>query len=270
VSVISGEYHEVEVPNVDPKKTQWMELPAMDKESYAYYSHSFSMNNKIYRNYSFAWSQKDLVSAWLAYPLNKTYTDKVVDRTDQWAYDPILGKDLSSAPFSYYAGDYARGHQVPSADRLCCRAANEQTFYGTNIVPQLNEHNEGIWSDLENRIRSVANASDTTYVVTGCVLEGSTIKEQDSDKKDITVPVAFFKAVLRYKSGDANAWTAAGFYTEHKKYSSNDLKAVSMSIDALEEKTGMDFFVNLVGKIGADAAAAVEAQNPAQNAVWGL
>jgi hypothetical protein len=43
-----------------------------------------------------------------------------------------------------------------------------------------------------------------------------------------------------------------------------------MSIDALEEKTGMDFFVNLVGKIGADAAAAVEAQNPAQNAVWGL
>ena len=270
VSIISGEHQETVIPDVDPKKTQWMELPAMDNEAYGYYSHSFSMNDKVYRNYSFAWSQNDLVSVWLAYPLNKTYTDKVVERTDAWAYDPILGKDRSSAPFSYYAGDYARGHQVPSADRLCNRQANEQTFYGTNIAPQLNEHNEGIWGNLENKVRSVANASDTTYVVTGCIVEGSTVKELDSDKKEITVPVAFFKAVLRYKSSDADPWTAAGFYTEHKNYTDKDLKAVSMSIDELETKTGHDFFVNLTGKIGADKAAAVEAQDPSAYAVWGL
>ena len=270
ISIISGEHQEVVVPNVDPKKTQWMELPAMDNAAYEYYSHSFAMNNEVYRNYSFAWSQKDLVSVWMAYPLNKKYTDKVVDRTDAWAYDPILGKDRSSAPFSYYAGDYARGHQVPSADRLCCRDANEQTFYGTNIVPQLNEHNEGIWSNLENKVRSVANASDTTYVVTGCIVEGSTIKELDSDKKEVTVPVAFFKAVLRYKASDADVWTAAGFYTDHKNYANKDLKAVSMTIDELEEKTGLDFFVNLAGKIGTDKAAAVEAQSPASYSVWGL
>ena len=270
ISIISGEHQEVVVPNVDPKKTQWMELPAMDNAAYEYYSHSFAMNNEVYRNYSFAWSQKDLVSVWMAYPLNKKYTDKVVDRTDAWAYDPILGKDRSSAPFSYYAGDYARGHQVPSADRLCCRDANEQTFYGTNIVPQLNEHNEGIWSNLENKVRSVANASDTTYVVTGCIVEGSTIKELDSDKKEVTVPVAFFKAVLRYKASDADVWTAAGFYTDHKNYANKDLKAVSMTIDELEEKTGLDFFVNLAGKIGTDKAAAIEAQSPASYSVWGL
>ena len=272
VSIMLGEHQEVVVPNVDPKTTQWMELPAMDNEAYGYYSHSFAMNDEIYRNYSFAWSQKDLVSVWLAYPLNKTYTNKTVERTDQWAYDPILGKDRSSAPFSYYAGDYARGHQVPSADRLCCRTANEQTFYGTNIAPQLDEHNEGIWSNLENKIRSIANASDTTYVVTGCIVEGSEKKELDSDKKEITIPVAFFKAVLRYKAGDANVWTAAGFYTDHKNYSPNnsDLKAVSMTIDELEEKTGLDFFVNLTDKIGADKAADVEAQDPSAFSVWGL
>lgn len=272
VSVMSGEYEEVVVPNVDPKTVQWMELPAMDNEAYGYYSHSFPMNGEVYRNYSFAWSQKDLVSVWMAYPLSKTYTAKVVDRTDAWAYDPILGKDLSVAPFSGYAGDYARGHQVPSADRLCCRTANEQTFYGTNIAPQLNQHNEGIWQNLEERIRSVANASDTTYVVTGCIVEGSEEKELDSDKKEITIPVAFFKAVLRYKAGDANVWTAAGFYTDHKDYSpkNSDLKAVSMTIDELEEKTGLDFFVNLTDKIGADKAADVEAQDPSAFSVWGL
>lgn len=270
VAILSGSYTDTEIPTVDPRKTDWMELPAMDNDAYGYYSHSFSMKNNVYRNYSFAWSQKDLVSVWMAYPLCKTYTDKVVDRTDAWNYDPILGPELSCAPFSGYAGDYARGHQVPSADRLCCREANEQTFYGTNIIPQLNEHNEGIWQNLENRIREIANASDTTYVVTGCVVEGSKEITTDSDGKNITVPVAYYKAVLRYKKGDADVWTGAAFYTEHKNYTSHDLKPVSMSIDELEEITGHDFFVNLPGKIGDDAAAAVESQKPTDYKVWNL
>lgn len=270
VAILSGSYTDTEIPTVDPRKTDWMELPAMDNDAYGYYSHSFSMKNNVYRNYSFAWSQKDLVSVWMAYPLCKTYTDKVVDRTDAWNYDPILGPELSCAPFSGYAGDYARGHQVPSADRLCCREANEQTFYGTNIIPQLNEHNEGIWQNLENRIREVANASDTTYVVTGCVVEGSKEITTDSDGKNITVPVAYYKAVLRYKKGDSDVWTGAAFYTEHKNYTSHDLKPVSMSIDELEEITGHDFFVNLPGKIGDDAAAAVESQKPTDYKVWNL
>ena len=273
VAILSGQHEDTVIPNVDPKKTDWMELPAMDNDAYGYYSHSFSMKDKVYRNYSFAWSQKDLVSVWMAYPLCKTYTEKGVNRTDAWNYDPILGPELSCAPFSGYAGeDYDRGHQVPSADRLCCKDANEQTFYGTNIIPQMKAHNEGIWQNLENRIREIANASDTTYVVTGCVVDGSKEITTDSDGKTMTVPVAFFKAVLRYKKGDANVWTAAGFYTDHKNYggSNANLKAVSMSIDELEEKTGHDFFVNLAGKIGSDEAAAVEAQKPGEYKVWGL
>ena len=272
VSIMLGEHQEVVVPNVDPKTTQWMELPAMDDEAYGYYSHSFAMNDEIYRNYSFAWSQKDLVSVWVAYPLSKVYTDGNVGRTDKWAYDPILGKDKSSNPGSGYAGNYDRGHQVPSADRQSNRTANEQTFYGTNIAPQLNGHNTTIWSNLEGRIRSVASKADTTYVVTGCVVDGATEFSTDTDGKTITIPVAFFKAVLCYKAGDANVWTAAGFYTDHKNYSPNnsDLKAVSMTIDELEEKTGLDFFVNLTDKIGADKAADVEAQDPSAFSVWGL
>lgn len=272
VAVLSGTHEDVTVPEIDPTKTQWMELPATDNDAYGYYSHSFSMKDKVYRNYSFAWSQKDLVSVWMAYPLSKDYLEKVVDRTDAWAYDPILGKELSSAPFSYYADDYARGHQVPSADRLCCREANEQTFYGTNIAPQLNEHNEGIWSNLEDKVRSVAKNSDTTYVVTGCLVDDATEFSTDSDKKQITIPTAFFKAVLVYKKGADQEWTSAGFFTEHRNYSPNnsDLKAVSMTIDELEEMTGLDFFVNLAGKIGEDAADAVEKQDPAESSVWGF
>ena len=107
-------------------------------------------------------------------------------------------------------------------------------------------------------------------MVTGCTVAGATEFSEDSDKKQITIPTTFFKAVLVYKKGADQEWTSAGFFTEHKKYSSNDLKPISMTIDELEEKTGLDLFVNLTDKIGSDKAAEVEAQVPAESSVWGL
>ena len=256
------------VPETDLSRTGWLELPAMDNPELGYYSHSFKMNGKTYRNYSFGWSQEDRVALWVAYPLCKLYTNGSAGRTDEWALDPLLGDD-SAAPFGGYAGSYARGHQIPSADRQCCYEANAQTFYGTNMTPQLNAHNEGIWADLEGRVRGWAKTSDTTYVVTGVIVSPSSKKEKDSYGKSVTVPDAYFKAVLKYsKSSTLGTWNAAAFYLEHKAYSGNLGKEHSMSVDELEEITGIDFFVNLPAKLGEEQAAKLEAADPAQSSVW--
>lgn len=252
----------------DLEKTKWLELPAMNNSALGYYSHSFKMNGNTYRNYSFGWSQKDRVALWVAYPLCKLYTNGSAGRTNAWALDPLLG-DNSAAPFGGYCGDYARGHQLPSADRQCCYDANAQTFYGTNMTPQLNAHNEGIWSSLENKVRNIANSSDTTYVVTGVVVSASGKKEKDSYGNSVTVPDAYFKVLLRYsKSSTLGQWNAAAFYLEHRSYSGNISKEHSMSVDELEKKTGFDFFVNLPAKVGADQAAKIEATDPANVALW--
>ena len=254
--------------NMDLTKVDWLELPALDSKELGYYSHSFKMNGNTYRNYSFGWSQKDRVALWVAYPLCKLYTNGNAGRTNAWALDPLLGND-SAAPFGGYAGNYARGHQLPSADRQCCYEANAQTFYGTNMTPQLNEHNEKIWSDLESKVRGYANTSDTTYVVTGVIVSSSSKKEKDSYGNSVTIPDAYFKAVLKYsRSSTLGTWNAAAFYLEHKAYSGNISKEHSMSVDDLEALTGFDFFVNLPAKIGADQAAKIEAADPAKSSVW--
>ena len=254
--------------NVDLTKTGWLELPAMDDPALGYYTHSFEMGGKTYRNYSFGWSQKDRVALWVAYPLCKFYTNGSAGRTNAWALDPLLGED-SAAPFGGYAGSYARGHQVPSADRQCCYDANAQTFYGTNMTPQLNAHNEGIWADLEGKVRGWANTSDTTYVVTGVTVSASSKKERDSYGNSVTIPDAYFKAVLKYNKASTFApWTAAAFYLEHRAYSGSITKSHSMSIDELEEITGIDFFVNLPAKVGEEQAAKLEAADPASSSAW--
>lgn len=254
--------------SLNPAKTEWLELPAMDNPDLGYYTHSFEMDGKIYRNYSFGWSQKDRVALWVAYPLCRLYTNGSAGRTNEWALDPLLGED-SAAPFGGYAGDYARGHQLPSADRQCCYEANAQTFYGTNMTPQLNAHNEKIWADLESKVRGYANSSDTTYVVTGVIVSETSKIEKDSYGKNVTVPDAYFKAVLKYsKSSTLGTWNAAAFFLEHRAYSGSVGKEHSMSIDELEKKTGLDFFVNLPAKVGADQAARIEAAVPANSSVW--
>ena len=254
--------------SLDLSKCGWMELPALDNPALGYYSHSFTMNGKKYRNYSFGWSQKDRVALWVAYPLCGLYTNGSAGRTNAWALDPLLG-NLSSAPFSGYGGSYARGHQLPSADRQCCYEANAQTFYGTNMTPQLNEHNEGIWSALEGKVRTWSMASDTLYVVTGVVVSASSRKEEDSYDQSVTVPDAYFKALLKYsKVSTFGEWNAVAFYLEHKAYSGGIEKSHSMSIDRLEEITGIDFFANLPAKVGEKSAADIEKADPANSAIW--
>lgn len=254
--------------NIDLTKTGWLELPAMEDPALGYYSHSFKMDGRTYRNYSFGWSQKDRVALWVAYPLCKFYTNGSAGRTNAWALDPLLGED-SAAPFGGYAGNYARGHQLPSADRQCCYEANAQTFYGTNMTPQLNAHNEGIWAELEGMVRGWANTSDTTYVVSGVTVSASSKTEEDSYGNSVTIPDAYFKAILKYsKSSTLGTWNAAAFFLEHRDYSESLGKSHSMSIDELEEITGIDFFVNLPAKIGEDQAAKLEAADPAGSSVW--
>lgn len=122
-------------------------------------------------------------------------------------------------------------------------------------------------------MRDWAKASDTLYVVTGCIVEGSTQKVYDNVGKAVTVPVAYYKAVLRYKAGSTlgiGGYMGLGVYLENRNYGQTVFSTGdwAMSIDALEELTGEDFFVNLPAAIGAEAAARVEAENPVTVAWW--
>ncbi len=263
--------------NLSPK-TGWLELPAVS-EGTNMFTHSMTIGSVTTRNYSFAWDYDNLVAPWVAYPLCK-WNIGSGSRSNQWGLDPLLLESSQPVLYKGYGegnnGWYARGHQIPSADRLAY-SGNVQTFYGTNMTPQINNgFNGDIWAALESKVRSWANSSDTLYVVTGCVIdykEGETVKYAlDNVGKKVTVPTAYYKVVLRYMKNSTigySGYAACAVWLDHKVY---DEKAVnssySMSVDDLEEKTGIDFFVNLPAKVGEETAAKIEAENPAKVSWW--
>lgn len=254
----------------------WLELPATDADDgYDFFTHFMTFEKKQVRNYSFYWDYDNLVACWVAYPLVSGHLSGV-SRSDRWGLDPLLGSDEQPVLYNGFSsgnnGWYARGHQIPSADRLNSEDANIQTFYGTNMTPQINNNfNGGIWETLEGAVRNWARSSDTLYVVTGCVTEGSTYYALDNNGKKVTVPTGYYKAILRYSKSSTigySGYIATAYYFDHKEYSDNEYSNYAMSVDDLEDKVGIDFFVNLPSKVGEKVAAQIEAQDPKTVTWW--
>ncbi len=263
---------------VDVTSCGWLELPATyEGDGLYFYTHPMTIDGTVTRNYSFYWDKENHVSWWVAYPLN-SWLKSSGSRSDRWGYyDPLVPEEEQSNMKNSYSSangnSYDRGHQLPSADRYATQEANWETFYPTNMTPQLSNFNQGIWAKLEDKVRNWGNNSDTLYVVTGCVMEGYTSTTTDRDGMVCPIPVAYYKAVLRYSTASTfgfSGYSAAAIYMEHKAYGDQKIySSYTMSIDDLEEKLGIDFFVNLPGVIGDEAAANVEKQDPATVTWWG-
>lgn len=272
----SGSGENPEPPVVQPDGIPgWMEIPILN-DGLEYYNHHFSMNGRTYRNYSFGYDKKALVAHWVAYPLCSVYLGSA-GRSKDWIYNPKVATEDQPLMTKGFDGGkvYDRGHHIPSADRTCSSEANQQTFYFTNMTPQLGDNfNKSIWASFETKVRDWARSADTLYVVTGCIVEGSTKTADDNLGRDVTVPVGYYKALLWYsKSSTVTAnnkgYRAAAFYLEHKNYSQSGIdKSMSMSVDELEKLVGMNFFPNLASRVGEAVAARVEAADPGNDKFW--
>lgn len=267
-------------PEPKPNETGWLELPSVPAGT-DFFAHSMTIGSVKTRNYSFIWDYDDLVAPWVAYPLCKWNMASNVKRTNAWALDPLLPESKQPVLYRGFSkgnnGWYARGHQIPSADRLTSYESNAMTFYGTNMTPQIQEgFNGDIWATLEGMVRSWANKSDTLYVVTGCVIDykdGETVKYAlDNNGKKVTVPTAYYKVVLRYMKSSTvgySGYSACAVWLDHKVYSTKTIdSSYSMSVDDLEKRLNIDFFVNLPAKVGEETTARIEAEEPKDVAWW--
>lgn len=225
----------------------WIEIPSGGSNSDCVtFTHDITILGKTVRNYSMMYDKKEKVAYWVAYPHHSSYLGSQV-RTDNWQPDPMLPTTSQPDYFSGVTG-YDRGHQIPSADRTVSYIANSQTFYFTNMTPQLSTLNGAMWANLEGQVRGWMTGSDTLYVVTGAVLKtvnGNETVNYSTDSKGgkMAVPNYYYKVVLRWKSGK---YDGVGFWFEHKSYGTGPATvSVSKTVRQIEALTGFNFFASL-------------------------
>lgn len=231
-------------------------------------------------NYSVAYIPTLHHSRWVAFRFDNTTKARSVSRKDysirpQYPQDPLCSATTrGDASFN----GYDHGHLCASADRLCSRMANDQTFYMSNMSPQLASFNQDYWTKYEGFVQNLGrnsgtvSGSNTSFADTLFVVKGGTVfSAKETTKVDdyhMPVPDHYFMALLSVKSGK---YAAIGFWMEHRKYDISIIKndraeiaAHAVSIDQLEQRTGIDFFCNLPGAV----EKAVEAS--CVPSAWGL
>ena len=188
--------------------------------------------------YTVSYNPDWLVPNWVAYELTNAETSGEQERKNHFKPDPLVNGD-PVVTGEYANSGYDRGHMAPAADMKWSEQAMRESFYMTNMCPQLHSLNAGDWKDLEELARDWAQLYGNIYIACGPIVEPdyTTIGKNHM----IAVPSAFYKVFLRQTR---QGWTSIGFIMPNRA-GSRPLMTYMLSVDEVEAQTGIDFFYNL-------------------------
>ncbi len=184
--------------------------------------------------YDLAYSEEHEQAFWVYYRLTAAQVDSPQKRAGNFRADPSV-RTGSATPNDYKNSGYDRGHLCPAADMKQNIRAMSETFYMSNMSPQVAGFNRGIWSKLENQVRIWARKYTFVWVVTGPLFE-KTLGEIGANR--VTVPGCYYKIVYSEKNG------MIGFILPNQA-SSLPLDRFAVKVDEIEAKSGIDFFPGL-------------------------
>lgn len=190
-----------------------------------------------HEGYSLSYSEPHEQAEWVAYELKKSHLSSTNFKRPYFEVDKAV-KTKAAHWRNYKKSGYDRGHLCPAGDRKYSKAAHDETFLTSNISPQTHEFNSGVWNRLEQKVRYWANKYDGVFVVAGGVLKGNM---KTIGQENVSVPNQFYKVLIDNNTGTTKV---LAFLMPHKD-SKKPLYEFVVSVDKIEQLTGIDFFKEL-------------------------
>lgn len=191
-----------------------------------------------YSSYALSYSEKHEQAEWVAYVLKQEHLTEDKRKRPNFRQDPSITSQSANLS-NYKKSGYTRGHLLPAGDRVFSKQAYDETFYTSNISPQLFEFNAGVWNSLEVRIRNFVKKNGEVFVVTGGILT-DTLKTIGDEK--VAVPDYFYKIIFYKKN---QKYKMAAYLIPHNKIKKRKYSDFSVTTDSIEKLTGIDFFYQL-------------------------
>jgi len=224
----------------------------LENREEAYYLPTSTTNDIItHSTYYLSYSEKYEQAEWVAYELKQEHISGGKHKRPYFNQDPKV-KTESAHWNNYKNSGYTRGHLLPAGDRIFSKEAYDETFFTSNISPQLYEFNTGIWNSLEMKVRNFVRKNGKVYVVTGGIL---TDNLKTIGKEKVAVPEYFYK-ILLYQDG--KEYKMLTYLIPHKEENRKPLNEYIVTTDSIETLTSIDFFHFLDDKIEEKLESAVQ------------
>lgn len=165
--------------------------------------------------------------------------DKKVKTGTATQQDYFLTDTLENGKVNYDGYGYDRGHLAASADFRWSEKALSESYYYSNMSPQLPDFNREIWADLEGLLRKYVVANDVPLYVTTLPILTDDLPKQERAINKLSIPRAYAKVAY-----DPINERSIGFILENKP-ATKTLDKYAISINEVEEATGMDFFKSI-------------------------
>ena len=189
--------------------------------------------------FSLSYNEQHEQANWVVHVITKDILYGNVSRTNDFRLDPLV-KTVTADSADYWDSGFDRGHLAPSADFRWSKEALSESYYYSNMSPQVAKFNRGKWADLEGLLRGYVSTHPKTqlYVVTGPLLNDSLPVIERSLHK-MSVPKFYYKVVLDLKNESAIAFIMPN---KELKY---PISSYAVDINEVEEVTGINFFHKL-------------------------
>ena len=219
--------------SITPIKTIGLEIPKTSK----------GITQQVIKHvgYTTSYNTNWLIPNWVAYELTNEEVKGAIPRPQiEFEPDPKV-KGKVATHYDYSNSGYSRSHMAPAADMKWSQQAMLQSFYTSNICPQISGLNGGVWQRLEDRCRALTT-DGSIFICCGPIV--STNPKRIGDNR-VAVPTNFFKVLCMLRKGK---WQAIGFVfpNENCKGSMFDY---ALTVDEVEKLTGHDFFNGLPDEI---------------------
>ncbi|KAK1751766.1 hypothetical protein QBC47DRAFT_390975 [Echria macrotheca] len=173
--------------------------------------------------------------------------------------DPAVPDKFRAKLKDYFRSGYDRGHQVPAADCKWSQSAMDETFYLTNMCPQVGEgFNRDYWAHFEDYCRRLTTKYPSVRIVTGPLYLP---RRDPADNKwyvkyevignppNVAVPTHFYKVIFAEEDGTSggNGNVALGAFVLPNAPIPNDkpLADFEVPVEAVERASGLEFATKL-------------------------
>ncbi|KAK6842601.1 hypothetical protein PG987_003461 [Apiospora arundinis] len=139
----------------------------------------------------------------------------------------------------YYRSGYDRGHQVPAADAKWSQTAMDETFFLTNMCPQVGEgFNRDYWAHFEDFCRRLTkDPADNKWYVKYEVI---------GNPPNVAVPTHFYKVIFA-EDGAVGGNVAIGAFVLPNAPIPNEkpITDFEVPVEAVERASGLEFAAKL-------------------------
>jgi endonuclease G, mitochondrial len=159
-----------------------------------------------YTHFSLAMSVSRRFCRWVAWNVDGNGLQKLTREGLAFVIDPAYEAKYQADDDLYAKNRLDRGHIARRADLLWgsreeAEKANLDSFFFTNITPQLDDFNQskqhGLWGELENAIYDDVDVDDLKVSVFG----GPIFKDSDFPYRNLLVPRSFWKVIAYVEGG---------------------------------------------------------------------